>query len=54
MESDIKHLCDLILTVMMEKKKPTEVKQSVIELKNDFNQIKYGFQNLEEAIKNCK
>ncbi|KON33681.1 MAG: hypothetical protein AC479_03575 [miscellaneous Crenarchaeota group-6 archaeon AD8-1] len=54
MESDIKHLCDLILTVMMEKKKPAEVKQSVIELKNEFNQIKYGFQNLEEAIKNCK
>ena len=54
MESDIKHLCDLILTVMMEKKKPAEVKKSVIELKNEFNQIKYGFQNLKEAIKNCK
>jgi glycine hydroxymethyltransferase len=53
-ENDIKHLCDLMLTVMKEKKTPRDVKESTLELKREFNQIKYGFQNLEEVIKNCE
>jgi len=52
-ENDIKHLCDLMLSVMKEEKKPSEVKESIIELKKEFNQVKYGFQSLEEVIKNC-
>jgi glycine hydroxymethyltransferase len=52
-ENDIKHLCDLMVSVMKEKKEPSEVKESVIELKKEFNQVKYGFQSLEEVIKNC-
>jgi glycine hydroxymethyltransferase len=53
-EDDIKHLCELILTVLKEKKKPSKIKESVLELKKEFNQVKYGFESLEEAIKYCK
>jgi hypothetical protein len=42
-----------MLSVMKEEKKPSEVKESIIELKKEFNQVKYGFQSLEEVIKNC-
>jgi glycine hydroxymethyltransferase len=49
-EGDIKHLCDLMLSVMKGKRKPSEVKEDVIALKKEFNQVKYGFQNVEEAI----
>ena len=53
-ENDIKHLCDLMLSVMKETKKSSEVKESVLELKKEFNQVKFGFQNIEEVIKNCE
>ena len=43
----------MMLSIMKEKKTSSEVKESVLELKKEFNQIKYGFQNLEEVIKNC-
>ncbi len=49
-EGDIKHLCDLMLDVMKEKRKPAEVKEDVIALKKKFNQVKFGFQNVEEAL----
>ena len=49
-EGDIKHLCDLILSVITGKRKPSEVKEEVLALKKEFNQVKYGFQNVEEAI----
>lgn len=52
-EDDIKHLCDLMLSVMKEEKKPLEVKESILELKKEFNQVKYGFQSLDDVIKNC-
>jgi glycine hydroxymethyltransferase len=51
-EGDVKHLCDLMLSVIKEKRKPSEVKQDVIAFKKDFNQVKYGFQSVEEAV-NC-
>jgi len=35
---------------MKGKRKPSEVKEDVIALKKEFNQVKYGFQNVEEAI----
>jgi glycine hydroxymethyltransferase len=47
---DIKHLCDLMLSVMKEKRKPADVKQDVIEFKKEFNQVKFGFQSVEEAM----
>lgn len=53
-EGDIKHLCDLILSVMKGKRKPTEVKKDIIALKKEFNQVKYGFQSVEEAVKYVK
>ena len=53
-EGDIKHLCDLMLSVMKGKRKPSEVKESVIALKKEFNQVKYGFQSVEEAINYIK
>ncbi|HLC01130.1 MAG TPA: serine hydroxymethyltransferase [Candidatus Bathyarchaeia archaeon] len=49
-EGDIKHLCDLMLSVIKGKRKPSEVKEDVIALKKEFNQVKYGFQSVEEAI----
>jgi glycine hydroxymethyltransferase len=49
-ESDIKHLCNLMLSVIISKRKPSEVKEDVLALKKEFNQVKYGFQNVEEAI----
>ena len=53
-EGDIKHLCDLMLDVIKGKRKPTEVKEDVLALKKEFSQIKYGFQNVEEALSYIK
>ena len=49
-EGDIKHLCDLMLSVIKGKRKPSEVQEDVIAFKKQFNQVKYGFQSAEEAI----
>ncbi len=51
MESDIKHLCDLMLSVIKGKRKPAEVREDVIALRSQFNTIKYGFNSIEEAMK---
>jgi glycine hydroxymethyltransferase len=49
-EGDVKHLCDLMVSVIKGKRKPSEVKQDVIALKREFNQVKFGFQSVEEAL----
>ena len=49
-EGEIKHMCDLMLDVIKEKRKPSEVREDVIGLKKEFNQVKFGFQSVEEAI----
>jgi len=49
-EGDIKHLCDLILSVIRGKRKPSEVKEEVIAMKKEFSQVKYGFESAEEAM----
>jgi glycine hydroxymethyltransferase len=49
-EGDIKHLCNLMLDVIKGKRKPAQVKEDVLSLKKEFNQVKYGFQNVEEAL----
>jgi len=53
-EGDIKHLCGLMLDVIKGKRKPAEVKEDVLSFKKDFNQVKYGFQNVEEALAHIK
>ena len=49
-EGDIKHLCDLMLSVIKSKRKPSEIKEEVTAMKNEFSQVKYGFQSVEEAL----
>lgn len=53
-EGDVKHLCDLMLDVIKSKRKPAKVKQDVLLLKKEFCQVKYGFQNIEEALSYVK
>jgi glycine hydroxymethyltransferase len=53
-EGDIKHLCDLMLDVIKGKRKPAEVKVDVLALKKEFGGVKYGFQNVEEALSYVK
>ena len=53
-EGDIKHLCTLMLSVLKGKRKPVEVKGDVLALKKEFNQIRFGFQNIEEAVTYAK
>ena len=54
MEGDIKHLCDLMLDVIKAKRTPAQVKVDVLALKKEFSQVKYGFQNVEEALSYIK
>ncbi|MCW4010554.1 MAG: serine hydroxymethyltransferase [Candidatus Bathyarchaeota archaeon] len=49
-EGDIKHLCDLMLDVIKGKRTPAEVQKDVVEFKKGFNTIKFGFQNVQEAL----
>jgi glycine hydroxymethyltransferase len=49
-ENDVKYLCDLMLSVIKGKHNPSEIKNEIITFKKEFNQIKYGFQNVEEAL----
>lgn len=49
-ESDIKHLCDLMLDVIKGKRTPAQVKEDVLLLKKEFNGVKYGFQNVQQAL----
>ena len=53
-EGDIKHLCDLMINVIKGKRKPLEVKGDVIALKKEFDQVKYGFQSVNEALNYLK
>ena len=50
-ESDVKHLCDLMLDIIKGKRTPEEVKVDVLALKKEFSGVKYGFQTVEEALK---
>jgi glycine hydroxymethyltransferase len=53
-EGDIKHLCDLMLDVIKGKRTPAQVKVDVLALKKEFCGVKYGFQNVEEALSSIK
>jgi len=50
----IKHLCDLMLSVIKGKRTPAEVRKDVVELRRNFEGIQYGFQSVEEAVKYSK
>jgi glycine hydroxymethyltransferase len=53
-EGDIKHLCDLVLDVIKGKRTPSQVKDDILALKKEFAGVKYGFQNVEEALNYIK
>ena len=53
-ESDVKHLCDLMLDVIKERRKPAEVQKDVIALRKEFKNIKFGFQSAQEALNYVK
>jgi hypothetical protein len=53
-EGDVKHLCDLMLDVIKSKRTPAQVKVDVLALKKEFCSVKYGFQNVEEALNYIK
>ncbi len=48
-ENDIERLCSLILDVVKDKRTPAEVRKDVIKLRQNFREIKYGFQSVNEA-----
>jgi glycine hydroxymethyltransferase len=52
--SDVKHLCDLMLSVLKEKRKPSEIRERVIALKKEFSRVRYGFQSVEEGLSYIK
>ena len=43
-----------MLDVIKSKRKPAEVKMDVLAFKKEFSQVKYGFQNVEEALSYIK
>jgi glycine hydroxymethyltransferase len=53
-ESDIKHLCNLMVTVIKGKKPSRKVREDTMALRQNFKEIKYGFQNIDEIVKYAK
>ena len=53
-ESDIKCLCDLMIDVIEGRKEPSKVRGDTIALRQNFKEIKYGFQSINEAVKFSK
>jgi glycine hydroxymethyltransferase len=53
-QGDIKHLCDLMLDIIKGKRKPVDVKTDISSFKKEFNSVKYGFQNVKEALSYAK
>jgi len=53
-EGDIKYLCDLMLSVIKGKRKPSEVRKDTITLRQNFKGIMYGFQSVKEVTKYLK
>ena len=48
-EGDIEYLCSLLLEVIKGKRKPVEVRNDVVKLRQGFKEIKYCFQSISEA-----
>ncbi|MCW4026741.1 MAG: serine hydroxymethyltransferase [Candidatus Bathyarchaeota archaeon] len=50
-EDSIKQVCDLMLDFIKRQRRPTEIREDVLALRREFDQIHYGFQSLEEVSK---
>ena len=50
-EDDVEHLCDLMLGVIKGEKTPLQVREDVMAFRQNFGEIKYGFQSINEAVK---
>ena len=48
-KGDIECVCSLILEVIKDERTPAEVRKDVTKLRQSFNEIKYGFQSVNEA-----
>jgi glycine hydroxymethyltransferase len=53
-EVDIQNLCDLMLKVVKGEKEPSRVREDVVALRQSFEEVKYGFQSIREAIEYSK
>ncbi len=53
-KGDIKYLCDLILSVVKGKRKPSEVRKDTITFRQNFKGIMYCFQSIKEVTKYLK
>jgi glycine hydroxymethyltransferase len=53
-EKDIECLCSLVLDVVKGKRTPAEVRKDVIKLRQNFKEIKYGFQSVNDAREHLK
>lgn len=53
-ENDVKHFCDLMLDIIKGKRKPPEVREDVMALRNEHAEIKYGFKTVKDALKHLK
>jgi glycine hydroxymethyltransferase len=53
-ENDVKYLCDLMLSVIKEHNTPSEIRKDVISFRNQFERIEFGFQSIEDVLKNIK
>jgi len=50
-DDDIKRLCDLMIDVIKGKRKPSDVREDTIALRQSFKEVKYGFQSIDETVK---
>jgi glycine hydroxymethyltransferase len=50
-ENDIKHLCDLMVNIIKGRKAPSDAKKDAVTLRQNFKDIIYGFQSIDEAVK---
>lgn len=53
-ESDIKHMCSLILDVIQERKDIRLVRKNVAEFRQSFKEIMYGFKSLDDVDKHLR
>jgi len=53
-ESDIKYLCSLMLSIIKEEREPHLVRPKILALRQEFSSIKYGFQSIAETIDYAK
>ena len=50
-EGDIKRLCDLMIDVINERRTLSNIRKDTIALRQNFKEVKYGFQSIDETVK---